>query len=817
MTSQATSNRFAFWFKALAAALRPKCSLSSSAVINTSFYENTMNSETVPTFSLAYTSVRPAFIPQVVHMWTSRAAKPLDIEWCIAVDDGDTAAMTAAASCSALALPPEPKCRAVRVMVNNGPKTCVAGWNMAAATTTGKIIIAVADDFNPPHHWDSLLLSLSPRGWENAEHVVHINDGYVQSLCTLAILTRKRYERFGYLWYPKYESMFCLHPKTQVYMGDYSLRMASEVVPGHIVIGVEKRLGKKGTAQAREHLVRTPVEMVSSRIAERFEITTSSGSRLCCTEDHLWGYYADGKLTNYGAAKIGRKLTKVLDCLPEAPRGTERQRGWLAGIFDGGGHFPVITQSPSKNPEVCTEIEIALKALGLGYTTHDFVQRGFVQRVFTLTGGRQAYFQFLNWINPVKRSGKAVDTRMLTSRFAVPDAIVDIKPIGRGQVVCLTTGTKNFIADGFLSHNCDTEFGEVAIRDGVVIEAMHLLFEHLHPDCGKRQRDQQDMKHASSTRWQMGETLFNYRRMQGFPIDDGPKAVKAPTIQPKASTAEGFCAYMQVTRDDLCLLEVCWRMKEEGVSDIFWAEPDEYWSGEPLEPYCAMELEATALEVRKIGINLRRRTFSVKSNRMPGDSRIAVETRVRNDSLHWIRSEGFKKILIVDGDELWKPGTLAAIKPYVDQGHSSVMTYMVPVIGLPGWPVGEAVDTAVVYIGGTSLFKCCRSPLGKFVILPSPLVIHFTGTRRTLEETIRKHTRSGHYDDPDYLFDLWIKDVLPNIKPGWAYRWPNGIEGLHMFTQKQIWPRCREWLPDELAAIPESLHAYLGGLNKSGG
>lgn len=209
-------------------------------------------------------------------------------------------------------------------------------------------------------------------------------------------------------------------------------------------------------------------------------------------------------------------------------------------------------------------------------------------------------------------------------------------------------------------------------------------------------------------------------------------------------------------------------------------------------------------------MNLRRRAFSVKSNRMPGDSRVMVETRVRNESLRWIRREGFKHILVVDGDELWKPGTLALIKPYVDQGHTALLTYMVPVIGLPGWPVGEAVDTAVVYVGGNVLFSCCRSPIGQLIILPLPLVIHFTGTRRTMEETIAKHTRSGHYDDPDYLFDLWIKEVLPNIRPGWNYMWPNGIKGLHMFQPKQIWPRIREWSAEELAAIPKNIRSFIG-------
>ena len=515
------------------------------------------------TFSLVYTSVRPQLIPEVVAKWTERSATfSTDMhEWVISVDAGDTASLQAAEQV-AVQLQAPITCK---VVVNNGPKTCVAGWNLAAEHSKGQVIIAVADDFEPPMNWDASLLALEPKGWTEGNHVVHVDDGYVRTLCTLAIVTRKRYEQFGYLFYPAYESMFS-----------------------------------------------------------------------------------------------------------------------------------------------------------------------------------------------------------------------------------------------------DTEFGTVAERDGVLIDAMHLLFEHMHPDCGKRQRDNADLAHASTPRWVRGEQLFNFRKAQGFPVDMGPKAVQAPAVE-TTNKGENFAAYMQVTQDDLCLHEVCLRMLSEGVKDIFWAEPSEYWSGEPLEAAYAAELDAVAEQVLKAGINLRRKKFDVKASRLPGDTRITVETRVRNDSLDWVRSEGFTHILVVDGDELWKPGALEAIKPYVAQGHTAISARMTPVIGLPGWPVGEASDTAVVYMGGNSRFKCCRSPIGRTMAMPSNWLLHFTGTRKTMAETILKHKRSGHYDDPAYLFDVWIKDVLPNIKPGWTYRWPNGLQGLHMYQPYQIWNRVRDWLPDELAAMPESLKPYLGG------
>lgn len=516
---------------------------------------------TEPTFSLAYTSARAAEIPRVVNLWLKRAQQRAQVEVVIAVDEGNAETLAAAKTVEA---------PGVKVVLNTGAKTCVAGWNTAAAATTGKVIICVADDFNPPPNWDTLLLGLKPDNWIDGEYVVHTEDGYVHDIFVLSILTRKRYERYGYVFYPKYLSLFC-----------------------------------------------------------------------------------------------------------------------------------------------------------------------------------------------------------------------------------------------------DTEFGAVAQRDGVVIEARHLLFEHQHPDCQKRQRDNTDLVHASKERWAAGEQLFNFRRILNFPLDDGPKAIvytKKEEPAAKVESSDEYVAYMQVTRDDFCLAEVCIRLYEEGVRKIFWSQPDEYWSGEPIEPVFSSQLDEVAqdLKARVPDLVLVRKTFRVKSFRMPGASRIETETLVRNESLDWVRSQGYHHILIVDGDELWLPGTLSIIKKFVQEGHQALSMHMIPSIGLPGYPVDQATDVAVVYIGGNQSFKCCRSPHCRQVIIRLNQVIHFTGTRRTMEETITKHRRGGHYDDPDYDFETWIKDVLPHIKPGFVYKWPNGLEGLHMYKKWQIWPRVRNWRPEERAAIPVSLHSYLG-------
>jgi len=361
----------------------------------------------------------------------------------------------------------------------------------------------------------------------------------------------------------------------------------------------------------------------------------------------------------------------------------------------------------------------------------------------------------------------------------------------------------------YLSMFNDTEFGEVARRDGVVIEAHHLLFEHMHPDCHKRSRDAVDLVHASQERWQAGEMLFNLRRSLNFPLDDGPKAVKS-IAPPKTVTNNRFVAYLQVTKDDLCLYDVCARLMEEGVTDFCFAQPSKYWSGEEIGQESYDEISAVILKLIGKNVTTHHRIFDVDKYQMPGDSRIVVETRVRNDSLEWIRSLGYQHILIVDVDELWIRGTLGILKDYVDQGHKVLSVYMVPVIGVPGYPVEYSQDLAVVYVGEGITFKACRSPFVQQTIVHRQLIYHFTGTRKGMEETIVKHRRSGHYDDAEYDFETWINDVLPNIKPGYAHKWKNGNVGVHMYVPRQIWNAVRAWRPGELESMPESVRPYLG-------
>lgn len=135
----------------------------------------------------------------MVDIWRSRAeSSKIDIVVTVDVDD-------------LLSLEEAKKLKGVRTYVQEKlPGTCVRGWNLAAHHAIGQVLIAMSDDFVPPKKWDIRLEKVSSDStWFEKPHVVQVSDGYINDLCTLAIITRPWYERCGYLFYPGYQSMFC--------------------------------------------------------------------------------------------------------------------------------------------------------------------------------------------------------------------------------------------------------------------------------------------------------------------------------------------------------------------------------------------------------------------------------------------------------------------------------------------------------------------------------------------------------------------------------------------------------------------------------
>lgn len=97
------------------------------------------------------------------------------------------------------------------------------------------ILIQIADDQRPTvPDWDLRIAALFQEHFPDFDGVLHINDGRQgERLCTLPVLGRKYYERFGYIYHPSYKSLWCDNELTDVARELNRLLYVPEVLVRH--------------------------------------------------------------------------------------------------------------------------------------------------------------------------------------------------------------------------------------------------------------------------------------------------------------------------------------------------------------------------------------------------------------------------------------------------------------------------------------------------------------------------------------------------------------------------------------------------------
>jgi len=163
-------------------------------------------SDKQPTFSLCHATARvPDEWRKAATAWCESCDKPHDTEYILCIDLNDLIAQNNNFNTD---IPP---LYAAKLEINFKRQNAVDAWNCAAAASTGKFIIQVADDLYPPPHWDTELLKVIPG--LDGEYVVEVRTGTSlddewRRCMAHSFLTRKYYERYGYLFHPDYEGMY---------------------------------------------------------------------------------------------------------------------------------------------------------------------------------------------------------------------------------------------------------------------------------------------------------------------------------------------------------------------------------------------------------------------------------------------------------------------------------------------------------------------------------------------------------------------------------------------------------------------------------
>lgn len=382
--------------------------------------------------------------------------------------------------------------------------------------------------------------------------------------------------------------------------------------------------------------------------------------------------------------------------------------------------------------------------------------------------------------------------------------VIRVSDGGRSGLCTLPVVWRNWYRSrGFLfypeyeSMFCDTELTAHADQLGRLGDAPGLLFEHLHPTFNTRAADDVDRAHSSNERFRRGQQVFLRRLLDGF---DTPQPIPAAEFLP-------YCALLQVTQNDFCLGEVCARLLAEGVRNFGFCVPNQYWDREPVPEQGPAEVAAVAADLIAHGAHFARVwRDDLWPHFRPGMRRNILETRYRNFCLERVRRLGFDHLLIVDGDELWRPGTLTKLHRAVQfYRPTSACVDGTPLIGHPAVAVDGARDKILLYLGGAEQFRDVRAPEHATLALPLNGVFHFSAVRGSRAKIAAKMRRSGHYDDREYHFEAWINDVLPNLRPG--------LSNVHMHRDGSLWPLTRAVTAAELTEIPHSLHysLYNGG------
>ena len=100
---------------------------------------------------------------------------------------------------------------------NNKVHACnrdVQGW------VKWDIVVLISDDMIPQlEGWDEMIRQAMLKYYPDTDGCLWFNDGYQDRICTLCIIGRKYYDRFGYIYHPDYSSLFCDNEFTEVAKG----------------------------------------------------------------------------------------------------------------------------------------------------------------------------------------------------------------------------------------------------------------------------------------------------------------------------------------------------------------------------------------------------------------------------------------------------------------------------------------------------------------------------------------------------------------------------------------------------------------------
>ena len=113
-------------------------------------------------------------------------------------------------------------------------KTKIEACNRRSGDGDYDIIVLASDDMIPQvKGYDSIITGHMTQYFPDTDGALWYYDGFKRNLCTLCILGKKYYNRFGYIYHPDYRSFYCDDEYTQVGQRLGKLKFIDRVIIRH--------------------------------------------------------------------------------------------------------------------------------------------------------------------------------------------------------------------------------------------------------------------------------------------------------------------------------------------------------------------------------------------------------------------------------------------------------------------------------------------------------------------------------------------------------------------------------------------------------
>jgi len=251
---------------------------------------------------------------------------------------------------------------------------------------------------------------------------------------------------------------YCVTPTTRVLTADLHWVPAGDVTEGTELIGFDEELRRNAAYR------RSNVERVKRLKKPCVRLHMSNGAVLECSTDHQWVVGGGGRSwkrrvrawVRADELEPGDQIAYF--CPPWEPD-LSRDAGYLAGILDGEGWVAACGKVGfAQKPNAClSECERILEAFPITASRRSRPTDSVQSVEFYGNKGGLCALGILRPPRLLKKAHYLWENRRLWGASTPRVTVTRIEPIGEKDVVALQTSTRTFIAEGFLSHNCQLE------------------------------------------------------------------------------------------------------------------------------------------------------------------------------------------------------------------------------------------------------------------------------------------------------------------------------------------------------------------------